>query len=114
MLQVGVALLNKEMGMARVKPDEVRIEYPSRGETYCEDGYGVYAYGEYEPWSVLAGRERRRFLGFYPSEAEARSDHPDAIPGLNGCGFQQMDLSCLPGEDDPETDEEYFSREDWY
>jgi hypothetical protein len=42
------------------------------------DEYAVYEYGEYEPWSVLAGQERRSFIDSYETLKEARLNHPEA------------------------------------
>ena len=47
-----------------------RIEQP-RGETYQLNGFGVYDYDQYPHDSVLAGQERRRFVGVYKTLIEA-------------------------------------------
>jgi len=79
------------------KPD-IRIEYPSRGATYCEDEYGVYEYSRYESWSVLAGQERRRFVGAFPTLEEAQAHFPEA--SFSGCGYQPPYLGHLPDDED--------------
>ena len=45
-----------------------QIEYPSRGETYYRDEYGVYEYGVYPSYSVLAGQQKRVFLDSFDRE----------------------------------------------
>jgi|SRR5215831_872808 len=77
---------------------DIRIEYPSRGATYCRDEYGVYEYSEYGPGSVLEGQECRRFLASYPSLVEAQTAYPDA--DVTGCGFSPPYLDHLPDDTD--------------
>jgi hypothetical protein len=85
---------------ARVTED-VRIEYPSRGATYCNPEYGVYRYSEYPRSSVLAGQERREFLGSYDTLEEARAAHPNSDPHVHTeSGYRAPHLAHLPGEDD--------------
>lgn len=78
-----------------------RIEYPACGESYERREYGVYEYDEYPRSSVLAGMPRRVYLGSYPTEAEARAAHPNAEKGVHNCGWREVNLDHLPGEDDP-------------
>ena len=66
--------------------EDVRIEYPSKGATYNRDAYGVYRYDTYPKSSVLAGQQRRQFLGTYETLEEARAEYPNAE--LCGCGYQ--------------------------
>ena len=74
---------------------DVRIEYPSRGATYCRDEYGVYAYSVYPESSVLAGQERRVFISSYETLEEAQREHPNAVP-VEGCGYRAPYLNHLP------------------
>lgn len=83
----------------RPRKPQVQIEYPSRGETYCRDEYGVYEYSEYPQSSVLAGQERRRFLDSFPTLEEART----FAKGLGvkvevaiGTGYRTPSLNHLP------------------
>lgn len=55
-----------------------QIEYPSKGQTYARPEFGVYAYDAYPRGSVLAGRERRAFLGSFRTLAEAKTAYPTA------------------------------------
>ena len=85
------------------RDNDVRIEYPSAGATYSAPEFGVYAYDEYPPSSVLAGQERRRFLASFATEAEAvdfcRAE--GLTPSRDcSCGFRPPCLSHLPGPDD--------------
>ena len=66
------------------------------GETYSHDEYGVYEYGEYEPWSVLAGQERRSFLDSFPTLEAAKAAYPDAEYGTGG--YQEMHIPESPPE----------------
>lgn len=76
---------------------DVRIEYPSRGTTYCKDVYGVYEYGTYPRGSVLAGQQSRRFIGQYDTLEEAKAAHPEATwKGDGACGFQKPYVGHLP------------------
>ncbi len=81
---------------------DIRIEYPSRGMTYCTKEFGVYKYGVYPAHSVLAGQQDRTFLGSYPDEEAARAAHPEAAPGLNGCGYQAPYVNHLSADGDPD------------
>jgi hypothetical protein len=65
---------------------EVVIEHPAAGETYCYDDYGVYGYDTYPPGTVLAGQTRRRSLGRYDSLDEAKKEWPHASVA-DGSGF---------------------------
>lgn len=78
---------------------DVRIEFPSRGATYSTPVYGVYAYDEYERYSVLAGQMRRTFLDKFSTLAEAKAAYPDAV-GPVGCGYMPPSLSHLPDDGD--------------
>lgn len=74
------------------------IEYPTAGATYNHDEYGVYEYGVYEPWSVLAGQEKRSFLGSYPTLEEAQQNYPDAVWSGEGSGYREIHISESPPE----------------
>lgn len=80
--------------MAKKKKADVRIEFPSRGATYNRQEYGVYEYSTYPRGSVLAGQERRSFLGSYATLAEAQAAYPDADE--SGVGFLEPYLNHLP------------------
>jgi hypothetical protein len=60
------------------KANDFQIEFPSAGQTYCRNVYGVYEYGVYPRSSVLAGRTRRTFLDSFESLAAARAAYPGA------------------------------------
>lgn len=62
------------------KFDYVTIE-PTCGATYNRPGeYAIYGYGTYEDWSVLAGQEKRSFIGGgYTTVDEAREGVTAAI-----------------------------------
>lgn len=77
---------------------EIRIEFPSKGATYCKNKYGVYEYSTYPRDSVLAGQERRRFLGQFDTLEEAQSAYPGA--DISGCGYQPPYLGHLPEDGD--------------
>lgn len=47
-----------------------RIERPE-GATYSLAGFGVYAYSTYPRGSVLAGQDRREFIGRFDTLIEA-------------------------------------------
>lgn len=91
-----VSRVRRKAAPAPAKKD-VRIEYPSRGATYCTDEYGVYFYGRYAEHSVLAGQQSRQFLGSYATLEEAQAAHPDAT--LCGCEYREPYLGHLPEED---------------
>lgn len=78
----------------------VTIEFPSQGSTYSEQEYGVYGYGEYPESSVLAGQERRVYLGAWPTLEAAQAAHPEASWTGPGSQFQEVSLDHLPGDDD--------------
>lgn len=56
----------------------VVIEYPSIGQTYANNEYGVYEYSVHDENSVLAGEERRVFLDCFKTLAEAQAKYPNA------------------------------------
>ena len=58
--------------------NNIIIEFPSVGQTYARNEYGVYEYGVYPRSSVLAGRTRRIFLDSFKSLAAARAAFPGA------------------------------------
>lgn len=80
---------------------------PSAGETYNHPGeWAVYRYDEHPPYSVLAGRQRRRYVGGeFTSEGAAKAKYPDAVTG----GQYEPELFripvCDPLGDDPESGE---------
>lgn len=78
----------------------VRIEFPSRGQTYRRNEYGIYRYDEYPVGSVLEGQQRRTFLGSYSTLEEAMKAHPEAdYQGEGVCGFQLPYLDHLPDDE---------------
>jgi hypothetical protein len=52
---------------------------PGRGETYANSELTVYAHDEYEESSVLAGRERRMWIGSFGDGPQAEQDAHDTI-----------------------------------
>lgn len=81
--------------------DETVIEYPATGATYHHEAYGVYRYGTYEDWSVLAGQEKRSSLGTFDTLEEAQAAHPEASwQGEGSCGFREVNI--------PETAPDWF------
>jgi len=50
-----------------------------RGETYANRELTVYAHDDYEESSVLAGRERRMWIGTFGDEPQARQDAEDTM-----------------------------------
>lgn len=81
-----------------MKPvEDLRIEYPSAGATYCDYEYGVYKYDRYPKSSVLGGQVRRQFLGSYLTEELAKAAHPNALPAA--CGYREPYLNHLSDEE---------------
>ena len=78
---------------------EVFIEYPSRGTTYFREEFGVYEYTKYPASSVLAGQDRRCFLGRYDTLEEAKKAHPEA-EYVEGSLFTPPVLDHLPDDGD--------------
>jgi hypothetical protein len=56
-----------------------RIEYPASGATYTHDAFAVYEYSTYPRHSVLAGQQRRCFLGEFHTLADAVAAYPSAV-----------------------------------
>lgn len=81
-----------------MKEKDIRIEFPSKGATYCRQEYGVYSYDEYPRSSVLAGQTRRIFLDSFETLEEAQSKYPEAK--VFGCCYQPPYLNHLPEEGD--------------
>ena len=79
--------------------EDIRIEYPSAGATYCREEYGVYQYDTYPESSVLAGQTRRRFLGSFETFDEAKDNYPSATHSI-GSGYQPPYLNHLPDDGD--------------
>lgn len=75
---------------------DIRIEFPMRGETYNKPKYGVYRYSVYGPTSVLAGQQRRVFLDSFDTLEEAQAKYPTATTA--GCGYLPPSLDHLPDE----------------
>lgn len=74
-----------------------QIEYPAAGSTYCHEEYGVYQYGTHPEWSVLAGQEKRTFLGSYEKLEDAQREHPDAEwDGEEGSSFREPHIPADP------------------
>lgn len=90
------------------KTVDIRIEFPSQGETYSRDEYGVYEYSTYPRSSVLAGQERRSFLDSFETLEQAQAKYPTA--DISGCGYHVPSLGHLPDEDDDHV----ASREEQY
>ena len=78
---------------------DVTIEFPSRGTTYCNPQYGVYAYDTYPPSSVLAGMERRTFVDSFETLLDAQVAYPHATV-VAGSRFVALNLDFLPDEED--------------
>lgn len=72
---------------------ETRIEYPCKGETYCNPKYGVYEYDVYPASSVLAGQTRRKFINSFRSLDELRKEYPQGK--IHSPGFQRPYLGHL-------------------
>lgn len=90
---------------------EIIIE-PKRGATYGpseESPFAAYEYGTYGRGSVLAGQTRRVFLESGTLE-ELKKLYPKA--DISQCSnYAPPSLNHLPDEDDPGTQDEYFSQE---
>jgi len=52
---------------------------PGRGETYANAELTVYAHDDYERTSVLAGRERRMWIGSFGDGPNAEQDAHETI-----------------------------------
>jgi hypothetical protein len=77
------------------------IEYPAAGKTYGpafgeEPKYGVYEYGEYEAWSVLAGQEKRSARGQFDTLEAAQEAFPAAEWHGEGSGFRDIEVPRTP------------------
>lgn len=75
--------------------DTLVIEFPSAGKTYGPafgdpDRYGVYSYGVYGSWSVLAGQEKRSCRGEFDTLEEAQHEFPEAEWSGGGCGYREV------------------------
>lgn len=76
------------------------IENPMHGSTYHhDDEWGVYEYGTWPRGSVNEGRQSRKLLDRFDSEAEAREAYPDARVG--GCGYVEYSDRTVPAWFDP-------------
>lgn len=62
------------------------------------DYWAVYEIGVYERGSVLAGQTRKRFVGSFDSEAEAKAAYPKASVGYYDANNT---FGHLPDENDP-------------
>ena len=71
----------------KAQREDVRIEFPSMGATFCNQVYGVYQYDVYPRNSVLGGQERRTWLDEFPTLEEAKSKFPTAKV-INGTCFR--------------------------
>jgi len=78
--------------------EDIRIEFPSAGATYSHQEWGVYKYDVWPRSSVLAGQQRRQYIGSYTSLHEAQAAFPTARQA--GCGYQPPYLGHLPEEED--------------
>jgi hypothetical protein len=84
--------------MTTTQTPDLVIEYPSAGETYSRDEYGVYSYGTFPRGSVLEGQERRSFVRSFPTLAEAREAYPAARWDGGGCGYRKIVIPQTPPE----------------
>ena len=89
------------MKSASVKKEDIRIEYPSRGATYCENCYGVYKYGLYPSYSVLSGQVSRTFVDRFDTLEEAVQKYPDAQVLNHSCYQTTIMPSFAPDWFDP-------------
>ena len=64
------------------------------------DDFSVYRWDAYPEHSVLAGQNRKTFLGSYQTEAEARADYPNAEEGTYTRDAGNS-VGHLPGPNDP-------------
>lgn len=73
------------------------IEFPSVGTTYRDEEYGVYQYGVYPSYSVLAGQSSRTFVDSFKTLEEAQAKYPDAQwNGENSTGYIEQSMSREP------------------
>jgi hypothetical protein len=78
-----------------------QIENPMHGATYHhDDEWGVYEYGTWPRGSVNEGRQSRKLLGRFDSEAEALAEYPDARPA-GGSGYVEYSDRMAPPWFDP-------------
>lgn len=89
--------------ISTMKPYQT-IEQGSRGATYrnSNDTFTVYEISTYPRSSVLAGQQRRVWLGEFTSLEEAQKAYPDAQP--SGCTYREAVLHHLPEEGDLDSD----------
>jgi hypothetical protein len=84
------------------KSPDIRIEFPSRGETYCRQAFGVYEYSRYPRTSVLAGQQCRKFLCEWPTLEEAQTwvqiEYGFTPSDVAGCGYQSPYVDHLPDD----------------
>lgn len=73
------------------------IEFPAVHNTFTEEAYGVFEYGTYEDWSVLAGQEMRSCLGTFVTREEAQIAFPDATY-TEGSAFVDRPIPKTPPE----------------
>ena len=89
--------------ISTMKPYQT-IEQGSRGATYrnSNDTFTVYEISTYPRSSVLAGQQRRVWLGEFTSLDAAQQAYPKAK--LSGCTYKAPYLEHLPedGDDDGE------------
>lgn len=90
-------------------PPEQVIEFPSIGATYRREEFGVYEYSEYGPTSVLAGQQKRVWLGGYSTLEEAKAAYPKASGPQYASGYAPPSLEHLP--DNEAGDLENYERE---
>jgi hypothetical protein len=65
---------------------------PGKGETYSHGQPTLYAHGEYESWSVLAGRDRRIWVESWIDWKIARDALAAAQAKFRQFGFQYEDF----------------------
>jgi hypothetical protein len=85
---------------------DIRIEYPSQGQTYCRNVFGVYEYSRHNT-GVLRGRQRRVFLDSFDTLAEAQAAFPKA-DATHCPGYVEDQMLDLPGEDDAQDEDSLY------
>jgi hypothetical protein len=101
---------------AAPKRPDVRIEYPSRGATYCRERYGIYEYSAYPRHSVLAGQQCRRFVSdaatLEEAQAICQAEYGFVPRHESGCGYQAPYLGHLPDPDGPDPQGELLEHDE--
>ena len=71
----------------------IRIEFPSVGQTYAHNKYTAYAYGTYPRSSVLAGQMSRTFLDSFDTLEAARAAYPASRSGSSSPSLTKISKS---------------------